>query len=168
MQLQSKLTQLEFCNLLKAAGFDAASLKAAGFDAACLKAAGVDAASLKAAGFDAAAFRAAGYDWSSIKAAGFSAVEAKAAGSDPASAQAAGYDKLSLLVAHGYDAVAAAGCDVIFLKAFKGREKDLSSYILVSFMLCTCTHTRAQNNAPPPPPAARWPLLLHDSSLSQS
>jgi hypothetical protein len=50
MQLQSKLTQLEFCDLLKAAGFDVASLKFAGFDAAALKAAGFDAASLKNAG----------------------------------------------------------------------------------------------------------------------
>jgi hypothetical protein len=31
MQLPLKLTQLEFCNRLKAAGFDAASLIAAGF-----------------------------------------------------------------------------------------------------------------------------------------
>ena len=51
MQLPLKLTQLEFCNRLKAAGFDAASLKAAGFDLASLKAAGFDAASLFEAGF---------------------------------------------------------------------------------------------------------------------
>ena len=106
-----------------------------------LKAVGFDLPSLKAAGFNAATFRATGCNWSSIRAVGFSAAEAKAAGCDLASAQAAGYDVPSLLLAYGYDAVAGAGCDVSFFKAFKGHEKDLSSIILVSFLLCTCTHT---------------------------
>jgi hypothetical protein len=151
MQLQSTLTQLEFCNLLNAAGFDAASLKAAGFDAASLKAAGFDAASLKAAGFDAAAFRAAGYDWSTIRAAGFSVANAKAA----ASALAAGfYDMISLLTAYGHDAVKAAGCDV--------------SCIVVSSLM-SLVHAHMLELTPPTPhPAARWSLLLHYSSLSQS
>ena len=105
---------------------------------------GLDAPSLKAAGCNSAVCRAAGCDWSSIRAVGFSAAEAKAAGCDPASAQAAGYDVPSLLAAYGYDAVAAAGCDVSFFAAFKGREKDLSSCILVSF--CFVLHTHACSN----------------------
>ena len=68
--------------------------------------------SLKAAGYDAAAFRAAGCDWATVIRVGFTAVEAKAAGYDAAAAHAAGYDVLSLLSLFGYDAAAAAGCDV--------------------------------------------------------
>ena len=55
MQLPLKLTQLEFCNRLKAAGFDAASLKAAGFDAASLIAAGFSYDELRNCGFAAEA-----------------------------------------------------------------------------------------------------------------
>jgi hypothetical protein len=102
-----------------------------------LKAVGFDLPSLKTAGFNAAAFRSTGCDWSSIRAAGFSAAEAKAAGCDLASAQAAGFNVILLVAAYGYDEVAAAGCDFSFFKAFKGREKDLSSFILVSLLLCT-------------------------------
>jgi hypothetical protein len=83
--------------------------------------------SLKAAGYTAAAFRAAGCDWATVMTAGFSALEAKAAGCDVAAAHAAGYDVLSLLSLFGYDAVAAAGCDV-------------SSHVLVS---CTPALPRA-------------------------
>ncbi len=119
-----------------------------------LKAVGYDLPSLKAAGFDLAAFRAAGYDWLTVNTAGFSATEAKAAGCDPASARAGGYDLISLVVAYGYDAVAAAGVDVSFFKAFKGRENDLSICILVSSLLCTCAHTRARPDPPPPPPCS--------------
>ena len=102
---------------------------------AVIAALGCEWSTFRAAGFSAAEAKAAGCDWLSIKAAGFSAAEAKAAGCDPASAQAAGYDVPSLVVAYGYDAVAAAGVDVIFFKAFKGREKDLSSCILVSSLV---------------------------------
>jgi hypothetical protein len=99
---------------------------------------GLDAPSLKAAGFDAALCRAAGCDWSTIRAVGFSFAEAKAAGCDPASAQAAGYcDVPSLVTAYGFDAVAAAGCDV-------------SCIVLVSFLLCS-SYTRALKLTPPPP-----------------
>ncbi len=92
---------------------------------------GLDAPSLKAAGFDCVMCRSAGCDWSTIRAAGFSAAEAKAAGCDPASGQAAGYyDTPALLLVFGYDAVAAAGCDV--------------SCVLVSFLLCSCTCTYTQ------------------------
>jgi hypothetical protein len=66
----------------------------------------------QAAGYDASAFRAAGCDWSTIRTAGFTAAEAKAAGCDAAAAHAAGYNTPSLLSSYGYDAVAAAGCDV--------------------------------------------------------
>ena len=55
MQLPLKLTHLEFCNRLKAAGFDAASLKAAGFDAASLIAAGFSYDELRNCGFAAEA-----------------------------------------------------------------------------------------------------------------
>jgi hypothetical protein len=122
-----------------------------------------------------------GLDVPSLKTAGFSfyAAEAKAAGCNPASAEAAGYDVPSLVVAYGYDAVAAAGVDVIFFKAFKGREKDLSSCILVSFLLCNCTQTRARTDFSPPPPThspvspvhfltAQRFHYVHYSSLSQS
>jgi hypothetical protein len=60
---------------------------------------------------------------------------------DAPSLDAAGWHvDVPLLLEFGYDAVAAAGFDVSFFKAFKGREKDLSSCIIVSFLLCTCTH----------------------------
>jgi hypothetical protein len=153
---------------LKGGGFSVQELMSAGFDLSALIAGGFPPPSLKAAGFDLAAFRAAGCDWSIVRAAGFSAAEAKAAGCDPASAQAAGYDVPSLLATYGYDAVAAAGCDVIFFNAVEGREQDLSSYILVSPLLCSCTRTHMLNITLPSPPAARWPQLLHDASLSQS
>ncbi len=68
--------------------------------------------SLKAAGYDAAAFSAAGCNLTTVITAGFSAVEAKAAGYDAAAAHSAGYDVRSLLSLFGYDAAAAAGCDV--------------------------------------------------------
>ena len=91
-QLPLKLTQLEFCNRLKAAGFDAASLKAAGFDLASLKAAGFDAASLKAAPFDLASLKAAGFDAASMLACQSIAynghVYKSLAGHDPHSQQA--------------------------------------------------------------------------------
>ncbi len=113
MQLPLKLTQLEFCIRLQAAGFDTAflkavrsdlaSLKAVGFDAVSLKAAGFDAASLKAAGFDAASLKAARFDAASLKAAGFDAASLKAARFDAASLKAAGFDAASLKAA-GFDA----------------------------------------------------------------
>jgi serine/threonine protein kinase/ribosomal protein L13E len=70
-----------------------------------------------------------GLDALSLKTAGFSAAEVEAVGCDPASAQAAGYDTISLVATYGYDAVKTAGCDI--------------SHILVSALLCTCTHTHA-------------------------
>jgi hypothetical protein len=87
--------------------------------------------------------KAVGYDLLSLKAAGFSfsAAEAKAAGCDPASAQAAGYDLISLVVAYGYDAVKAAGCDV--------------SCILVSFLLSLVHAHMLILTSPPPPPLQR-------------
>ena len=61
---------------------------------------------------------------------------------DLPSLDAAGWHvDVPLLLEFGYDAVKAAGCDVSFFKAVKGREKDLNNRILVSFLLCTCTHT---------------------------
>jgi serine/threonine protein kinase len=88
----------------------------------------LNALSFKEAGLDAAICRAAGCDWSTIRTVGFSAAEVKAAGCDLASAKAAGYDHVpSLVVAYGYDAVAAA-------------KIDLSSYTYesVSFLPCSC------------------------------
>jgi ribosomal protein L13E len=120
----------------KAAGYDAAACRVAGFNLSSLKAAGFDLPSLKAAGFDVTDFRSAGHSWMDVKTLGFSAAEAKAAGCDPASAQAAGFDVLSLVVAFGFDSVAAAGCDVSFLKEIRGHEKDFASCILVRFLLC--------------------------------
>jgi hypothetical protein len=100
--------------------------------------------SLKAAGYNAAAFRAAGCDWATVMTAGFSALEAKAAGCDVAAAHAAGYDVLLLLSLFGYDAVAAAGCDVSHFMMFKGRERQISSCVLVSpTPAVTHAHTRA-------------------------
>ncbi len=113
------------------------------FDAASLIAAGFGAESLKAAGLDPAAIRAAGLDWLTIRTAGFSAVEAKAASCDFASALASGFDVMSIVVAHGYDAVAAAGVDISFLQAFKRREQYLSNSIesdgclLIAFIIST-------------------------------
>ena len=71
---------------------------------------------------------------------------------DHPSLKAVGYAVPSLVAAYGFDAVEAAGVDVSFLKAFKGREKDLGSCILVSFLLCS--YTRALKLTPPPPPRA--------------
>ena len=62
-----------------------------------------------------AVFAALGCDWSAIRTGGFTAAEARAAGCDVKSAQAAGYDVLSLVVAYGYDACKAAGCDVSYI-----------------------------------------------------
>jgi hypothetical protein len=120
---------------------------------------GFDLPSLKAADFDVTSFRAAGCDWSTIRTAGFSAAEARSAGCDLASAQAAGYGAPLLLDAYGYDVVKAAGV-------------DLSSFILVSFTLCTCTHVYARTDFSPPrtltSPSARWLQLVHDPASSQS
>jgi hypothetical protein len=101
---------------------------------------GLDVPSLKAAGCNSAVCRAAGYDCSSIRAAGFSAAEVKAAGCDLLFTQAGGYDLISLVLAYGYDAVKAAGCDV--------------SCILVSFLLCTCTRTHAHTDFSSAPPCS--------------
>jgi hypothetical protein len=76
-----------------------------------------------------------GLDAPSLQTVGFSAAEVKAAGCDPASAQAAGYDTISLVATYGYDAVKTAGCDI--------------SHILVSALLCTCTHTHALTESHP-------------------
>jgi hypothetical protein len=60
---------------------------------------------------------------------------------DLPSIDAAGWHvDVPLLLEFGYDAVAAVDVDVSFFKAFKGREKDLNSCIIVSFLLCTRTH----------------------------
>jgi ribosomal protein L13E len=112
------------------AGFTAAEAKTAGCDVATAKSAGYDLPSIKAAGFDAAAFKAGGCDWAAIKTAGFTLAEAKAAGCDLATAKTLGYDATLLVVEFGYDAVAASGCDVKRIAAFKGR--DIGSIILVS------------------------------------
>ena len=102
MQLKSKLTQIEFCNRLKDAGFDAASLKAVGFDATSLKAAGFDATSLKAAGFGLIPLKTAGFDLQSLKTAGFGLVSLKNEGFDATSLKTVGFDLASLKAA-GFD-----------------------------------------------------------------
>jgi hypothetical protein len=56
-----------------------------------------------------------------------------------------------LLLEFGYDAVAAAGVDFTFFKALRGREKDLRSCILVSFLLCSCTRALELTSPPPSP-----------------
>ena len=88
---------------------------ALGCDWSAIRTGGFTAAEARAAGYDAAVFRAAGCSWADVKTAGFTAAEARAAGCDVKSAQAAGYDVLSLVVAYGYDACKAAGCDVSYI-----------------------------------------------------
>jgi hypothetical protein len=144
---------------LFAAGFTAAEVKAAGCNIAAARVAGFDLPSLRAAGYDAAAFRAARCSWADLFAAGFTARELRPLGCDLASAKSAGYSIASLVSAFGSDAVAAAGV-------------DLSSCILVSFLLRSCTNPHAQTDFPPPSlhlffPAQR-PQLVHDAECSQS
>jgi intracellular multiplication protein IcmE len=155
---------------VKTAGFTAAEARAAGCDVKSAQAAGYNLPSLKTGGYDAAAFRASGCSWADVKTAGFTAAEARAAGCDLKSAQAAGYDPNSLLVAFGYDAVAAGA--------------DLSSCMLVSVALCArklrLTPSPTLSLSPPPPPlspsllphpthstSARRPQLVHDAASSQ-
>jgi ribosomal protein L13E len=124
---------------LFAAGFTASEVKAAGCDISAARAAGFDLPSLKAAGYDAAAFRAARCSWAEMNTgAGFTARELRPFGCDFASAKSAGYDVANLVSAFGSDAVAAAGV-------------DLSSRILVSFLLQSCTHPHAETDFSPSP-----------------
>jgi hypothetical protein len=96
-----------------------------------VRALGFDFPSLKDAGFDLSAFKTAGCDWASIRTAGFTAAEAKAAGCDLSTALFSGFDIPSLIAPFGFDAVAATGCDMSPFAAFKGRESDASSCVLV-------------------------------------
>jgi hypothetical protein len=62
-----------------------------------------------------AVFAALRCSWADVKTAGFTAAETKAAGCDITCAKAAGYNVMTLFEAFGYDAVAAAGCDISFI-----------------------------------------------------
>ena len=104
---------IDLCSLI-AAGFTSKDVKEAKVGVRRLIDDGCDACQIKDLGItvDAAAFRAAGCDWTTVRAKGFTATQVKAAGCDLTSAQSADYDVGSLVAAFGYDACAAAGCDV--------------------------------------------------------
>jgi hypothetical protein len=73
-------------------------------------------------------------EWAALKDDGYSARELRLAGCDLASAKSLGYDIFSLLTAFGAHAVATSAGDLSIFSVFKGRERDISSCVLVSWL----------------------------------
>ena len=99
-------------------------------------------------------------EWEALKDDGYTARELRLAGCDFASAKSLGYDVFSLVIAFGVHAVATSGCDLSSFAAFKGREQDISSCVLVSWSPACypgCTHSCTRTHSPPPHP--HHPLL---------
>jgi hypothetical protein len=97
-------------------------------------------------------------EWAALKDDGYTARELRLAGCDLASATLLGYDMFSLVTAFGVHAVASSGCDLSIFAVFKGRARDVSSCVLVSWLPATPgARTRALKLTLPHPPPPTLP-----------